>query len=315
MDEDCDTGLVRRLAELKKRHRKRRSERQAKAILDDEEYRDPSRRLRKCGFNPPVTSLPSQEDVEHLLREEKKDINAMSRHIPTKSHRPPQPLRLLDLEDESYICKYGNDEEYEELQPEVAAAIMHTEERGVKLGAPPRQIYNQLFQASREEPLLPVGSLAPCASRFKDVMIPLVPPTESSSHPTLEEAAVMAADHCFGVKDDVCSNFIKQPELHERLKYLLDCKKDNDPELWEGSTSCTSLSDFETLSEVKSPKCINRVQLRGSTLPSWFPGYFMILPNMEQPSLSQSPSQVMQSAWKAVHPETFEDKGRIFFGS
>lgn len=46
------------------------------------------------------------------------------------------------------------DEAQEEMQPELAAAVMHTEEKGMAMAAPPNQMYNYLFPDSEGDPII-----------------------------------------------------------------------------------------------------------------------------------------------------------------
>jgi hypothetical protein len=51
-----------------------------------------------------------------------------------------------------------------------------------------------------------------------------------------------------------------------------------------------------------------KVQIRGSKLPKWFPGYMSTFPHLpELVKISRSPSEVLHSAWKAVQPKIFPE--------
>lgn len=69
---------------------------------------------------------------------------------------------------------HANDDEQEEMQPEVAAAIMHTEERGLTMASSPAHMYNYLFPNEAAGPLIGISSVAPAP--LQDVVIPTSTP-------------------------------------------------------------------------------------------------------------------------------------------
>nr|CAD7576332.1 unnamed protein product [Timema californicum] len=111
---------------------------------------------------------------------EQKTIEKNHRHCTLLGPRPDLPvlgslvghedstlrselIRIHQEKKDSVIPAIPEVEETDELLPEVAAAIMHTEEQGIHLGMTPRRMFDHLFPApsGRDEPLLPVSFIAP----------------------------------------------------------------------------------------------------------------------------------------------------------
>lgn len=69
---------------------------------------------------------------------------------------------------------HKDDDEQDEMQPEVAAAIMHTEERGLTMASSPAHMYNYLFPNEDADPLIAISSVAPAP--LQDVVVPTSTP-------------------------------------------------------------------------------------------------------------------------------------------
>lgn len=72
----------------------------------------------------------------------------------------------------------------------------------------------------------------------------------------------------------------------------------------------------DLLLETRSP-IQSSVVLRGSTPPSWFPGYNVALPNTAHPAMETDPQTVLDEAWFHSQPLSLklEDKGAKLIGS
>lgn len=97
-----------------------------------------------------------------MVDEESKNINEGLKMLREKSQVPSKPKKELPPEDAS-----------EDVSPETLAAIMHTQEQGLAMAAPPTQIYNILFP-DEGEASIPVSSVV--AAPLQDVVVPSVPP-------------------------------------------------------------------------------------------------------------------------------------------
>lgn len=87
------------------------------------------------------------------------------------------------------------DEELPELQPELIATVMHTEEEGLVIESQPNCVYNYLFPEDKADQLTSASSAAPAV--VQDVLIPLTIPTkmhESVMSDELQAASVAIHD-------------------------------------------------------------------------------------------------------------------------
>lgn len=83
------------------------------------------------------------------------------------------------------------DEEVPELQPELIAAIMHTEEAGIPIESKPNQVYDYLFPEDKVEKFANASSAAPAV--VQDVIIPLsLPPRMEASAMSDQLEAIVA---------------------------------------------------------------------------------------------------------------------------
>lgn len=84
------------------------------------------------------------------------------------------------------------DEEQEEVQPELMASIMHTEEIGVTLGTKPVQMYNFLFPEERTEEVINVSNVAP--NPLEDAVVPLMVASQLQVQGVTHEVTVAAEE-------------------------------------------------------------------------------------------------------------------------
>ncbi|XP_067000403.1 uncharacterized protein [Anabrus simplex] len=85
-------------------------------------------------------------------------------------------------------------------------------------------------------------------------------------------------------------------------------------DVWVGAVSSSTdptddssiAAKREFILEPQIPTHFTHVQLRGSRLPNWFPGFYHALPSSpELVNLSASPSRILYEAWQSVHPDNF----------
>lgn len=72
----------------------------------------------------------------------------------------------------------------------------------------------------------------------------------------------------------------------------------------------------DLLLEARAPFQTSAV-LRGSTAPSWFPGYYVALPNTGLPAVESDPENILDEAWFQSQPLSLklEEKGAKLIGS
>lgn len=86
------------------------------------------------------------------------------------------------------------DEELPELQPELIATIMHTEEEGLVIESQPHRVYNYLFPEDKVDKFANASSAAPAV--VQDVVVPLLIPNKLEASAMSDELqAATAAIH------------------------------------------------------------------------------------------------------------------------
>lgn len=101
-----------------------------------------------------------------MVEEENETIND---GIKMSLARPQTPLKCPKKREQP-------EDAPEDLQPEMLAAIMHTEEQGLAMAAPPTRLYNFLFPEGGETNSIPVSSVVPAP--LQDVVVPTSVPRE-----------------------------------------------------------------------------------------------------------------------------------------
>ncbi|KAF2884512.1 hypothetical protein ILUMI_21657 [Ignelater luminosus] len=244
------------------------------------------------------------------------------------------------------------DEHKEEVQPEVVAALMHTEERGLDMEAPPSNVYNYLFPDSKNELVIKISSVAPAP--LQNVVVPVdVPPDLHAAGvtPEIQNIVKYTNSHMLPVDNIYEKSVLKTDKAVPKLNNTVlkgkrtsrfKCKssksraeicntsppwKDEDLEPMINLVGASPSTAFpiDEISEAElstvvhnrldnsleynlipqAPRHISRVQLRGTQNPSWFPGYYIALPDSIR--VVKSPSEVLPAAWQAVQPDIFSE--------
>lgn len=110
-----------------------------------------------------TTNIDAKE-VSKMVEEENETVEEGLRMLKIKSKSPPKSPQQKELVEEAP----------EDLQPEMLAAIMHTEEQGLAMAAPPIQLYKILFPDEGEPGSIPVSSVVPAP--LQDVVVPTSAP-------------------------------------------------------------------------------------------------------------------------------------------
>nr|CAD7400862.1 unnamed protein product [Timema poppensis] len=198
-------------------------------------------------------------------------------------------IRIHQEKKDSVIPAIPEVEETDELLPEVAAAIMHTEEQGIHLGMTPRRMFDHLFPApsGRDEPLLPVSFIAP-SQPLENVVIPLGTP---GFNVAVEDAAIIASavdDNVAQPKESIFSESFTEQTV--KPKHDITSTDPRTIEYYVGgsisstTTSSTSSDHWENvevmqdkdrqelLHMAETQSHFSQIQLRGTKPPPWFPG-------------------------------------------
>lgn len=116
------------------------------------------------GINPPIPQ-PTLAEISQMVDDENENIEeglkmSIKARVLGKSPKKEKP----------------HEDAPEDLQPEMLAAIMHTEEQGLAMAAPPTQLYNYLFPEGGADASIPVSSVI--AAPLQDVVVPTSVPKE-----------------------------------------------------------------------------------------------------------------------------------------
>lgn len=146
----------------------------------------------------------------------------------------------------------------------------------------------------------------------QDMVVPLSPPTVVNvNDPDMEKGARLDS---IIPKLNVAVAEASSIENVDDLRVLLggSLPEDKETASWEDGNERPRDMMLETRVPVQSAAV-----LRGSTPPSWFPGFNVALPNTAQPALEADPETVLDEAWFHSQPLALnlEDKGAKLVGS
>ncbi|GLH04813.1 Uncharacterized protein GBIM_10444 [Gryllus bimaculatus] len=145
----------------------------------------------------------------------------------------------------------------------------------------------------------------------KNVVVPAS--VDNLPYTTSAEDLVVLASSIRG-KDPLPSNSVFADNVKERGLYNSVMAEASKPYVFE-PTNATGSSEDESKSSLPSsggsieyvldpaspPDHYSRVQLRGSTSPDWFPGYFQALPSIDGiTAVCRDASTVVEEAWSTL---------------
>ncbi|KAK4875314.1 hypothetical protein RN001_011736 [Aquatica leii] len=306
---------------------------------------------------------PDPVEVSQLIEEEAREVDRINRIPPPEVKGSPsniypikKKLQQMQLNPESVrmleksvdLPPVSPDEPREELAPEIMAAIMHTEERGLNMETAPSNVCNYLFPNVQDDLVINVKPVAP--KPMQQVVVPEQIPSELLIEGVPAEIESIAQDAktccCRQPTDNIYSSSIlkeRPPKVYNmaergqpgRKGYPILSEeqppwssKDLQPIMdlvGAGPTSPIRVvepssddpnttpifyhNESENVLEYhlipQPPRFISNVQLRGSQKPSWFPGYYMALPDNIR--VVTSPCDVLPAAWQAVQPDIFAE--------
>ncbi|XP_073971760.1 uncharacterized protein isoform X2 [Rhodnius prolixus] len=194
-------------------------------------------------------------------------------------------------------------EKEEDVPPEVAAAMLHSEEKGAGLSNPPREIYESLFQKHYGKHVIEITS----ASKKKpEDVVPLPATITTPKQPPREEDAA----HLDFLRPDGENKF-SLPEAN-----LQEESTEDEYDLLGFSDSQTEeAATFKVMLTSEGPFTASQVQMRGSQPPYWFPGYFVAMPDNEEIIAVEKPYTILEKAWQTFRPTKVKPrKGAIVIG-
>ncbi|VEN58704.1 unnamed protein product [Callosobruchus maculatus] len=236
------------------------------------------------------------------------------------------------------------DEAQAEPTPEIMATMMHTVETGVSPQSAPDQVFNTLFQENANEQFIKLSSVSP--GPMQDVVVPGEMPKDIHKEALSGEMGLLAERIAniaspeqgpqFDLFDKNSDDASKSPEKGkttprsfqpitdetspwananlEPLVNLVGAEPVDvlDPYNTEDVEVDALIKEMgngvELFLDANPVQYMSRVQLRGSQLPSYFPGYMVALPDFpDLITIARNPDEVFASAWKAVQPKYFAD--------
>ncbi|XP_044272013.1 uncharacterized protein LOC123015959 [Tribolium madens] len=303
---------------------------------------------KKPNLNPHhVNRLVKEEteDVENTLKMVPPNLVSSSvDKFPLK--KKLQRLRLnaepMSLLTQSVIHPAPTADEVDaEAPPEVMATVIDAVEKGATPDSAPNQIFNSLFPEVHE-PRIRVSSVAP--GPLEDVVVPVDPAVRVVDEALTSEMEDFITSEVQNKqqlpKDDLCTeNNISATERAPKGENKTpEMFLEGEAAPWEDFTvrkisnlvggDPIDLLDTSDLSALESPADVSqelsngidyfldadvvpyetKIQIRGSKIPAWFPGYVSAFPHLpELVKVTKSPSEVLHAAWKAVQPKVFPD--------
>ncbi|XP_028132975.1 uncharacterized protein LOC114328344 [Diabrotica virgifera virgifera] len=242
------------------------------------------------------------------------------------------------------------DEAQYEPSPEAMAGVMHTVETGITPEATPDQVFNSLFQEPPNENYIKLSSVTP--GPLQDVVVPTEIPKEIHKEAVTDEMSKLTEKLNNMQPQDVPYVDIFTRVMGADPEYKYPEKGKNKPRQFETITDERSLwvnanlehlvnvvgaepmdvldpfnlddlersenlvqemaNGMDYFVETNPVQYINRVQLRGSQQPSYFPGYNVAVPDFpDLMKIVQSPDEVFAIAWKSVQPKYFDEESMM----
>ncbi|XP_057671726.1 uncharacterized protein LOC130903561 [Diorhabda carinulata] len=242
------------------------------------------------------------------------------------------------------------DEAQSEPSPEAVATVMHTVETGITPDATPDQVFNSLFREPPNEHFINLSSVTP--GPLQDVVVPTDIPKEIHKEAVTNEMSklteklnnIQPGDIPYvDIFTKVMSYEQKSPVKGKNLPRTFQ-KISDEKSLWVnadlehlvnvvGAEPADILDPFnldeleksenleaemanglEYFLEANPIQYMNRVQLRGTQMPTYFPGYMVAVPDFpDLMKIVKTPDEVFAIAWKSVQPKYFDEESMVSF--
>ncbi|KAL1132761.1 hypothetical protein AAG570_010713 [Ranatra chinensis] len=248
-----------------------------------------------------ANELAEIEEVGRLLQEENDEIETMQRfrdkNIERYSSCEPDKISFSEIVDKiNEICgqpvKHRPDDE---TQTDVAAAMLHLEEKGLKMTSSPAKIFTNLFPVESD-----VVSLAGTNVEVAEgISIPMSRPMRIvAKGPPYEDAGMIdfiRTDKQFIVPHaPVSAPSSDLPQLLGATNSMIEANR--------SSSGSKAPNEFQVVLDAIPSARSAHIQMRGSQSPKWFPGYYAILPNNDGIQKYEKPWPVLEKAWKNAVP-------------
>ncbi|KAF6203962.1 hypothetical protein GE061_002300 [Apolygus lucorum] len=279
--------------------------------------------------NQPPSALPwSQRNIQFsddddpattlskLIEQETQEMETSKLYLEKamyeESKTPKTYRELADV----YKSRYNHDESLldSELQPELAAQLLQSEEHGANLKhIPPAALYGRLFPDDRSIPKIMVTA---ASKRRRGVVIPVRAGMQQDDQ-LLDDLDAGIVDYyemnayTSNKSKDSKSTPMPSPVKHE-------AEGDADQILGLASES-NAMDDerkpFKYIVTHEPPLHGNYAQLRGSEPPIWFPGFFTVNHGVAELQAIDEPNEALERAWETLNPSQVSSPyGNILLG-
>ncbi|XP_074039681.1 uncharacterized protein [Leptinotarsa decemlineata] len=288
-----------------------------------------------------------KEDVDNTLKMIQPDM-VLSPGNYEKKQKLQQlrinPESIALLEESIVYPQPCADEAQAELRPEAMATVMYSVEKGASPDVNPEQLFNSLFKEPSDEQIVQLSSVTP--GPLRDVVVPTEKVPQAIHGSIISEDMVKLANRYEDVSENVPYVDIFTKVMEEMKKSPEKGKNkprsfrpiEDEKSLWVNANmehlvnvvgaepvDVLNAADVDELNnsgvlekemaegvdyflETDPLQYSNRVQLRGSQHPSYFPGYIVVSPELpEMVQVAKSPDEVFATAWKSVQPKYFGD--------
>ncbi|KAK9496751.1 hypothetical protein O3M35_013035 [Rhynocoris fuscipes] len=265
---------------------------------EKEIYEDPCEYLGDPCSENDLNETKIIQDLKVLLDAEYADAKCVSSYLPGKiltDTKTCEGLSFKETVERGLEAAKGKLTEKEDtVHPEVAAAMLHSEEKGVGLSNTPREIFDTLFPTAKDKIMIEVTSAS--SAKPRDVL-PL--PTSMKTKEILQKEDAALLD--FSRENKFC---LPVPHLQED-----SCENEDDV---LGVVDSQLLSDeaatFKVMISSDGRKTYSNIQMRGTQPPSWFPGYLFVTPDNCEVLCVEKPWTVLEKAWYYFRPSNVKPK-------
>ncbi|BES97465.1 Hypothetical protein NTJ_10279 [Nesidiocoris tenuis] len=247
--------------------------------------------------------------LKKLISQETEEIESSKAYIQEGKCAESKIQRGFHELAAGHAAKFGKNETIldSELEPEMAAAMLQSEEQGAVLKhTPPAALYGRLFPDDLGKARIKVTA---ASKKKRGVVVP----TRAALH---REDQLM---------DDLDAGIVDYYELGTKKKpedipQPIEHEAEGNADQVLGVTESTDVDNFERrpfnyfLSSEPSLHG-NYVQIRGSEPPIWFPGYFNINPGTAEMVVVEEPNEILEKAWTNMGPTHINSPyGNILLG-
>lgn len=203
-------------------------------------------------------------------------------------------------------------DEVEDITPEIAAAMVFSEEEGHTMIDAPEKIYDYLYPESPTQPLVTIADVTRnLPPGYDDIVVPLIPPMQltSADFPGLEDPAMLDSPRviqigpALNLADEPMITETKAPtdiaELVTGLAETMTFEVEDEDEEGEG----ISEDIFNFKLPITMPPHYSKMQMRGSAAPNWFPGYYLALQTKAGVNVFNSHGSILEKVWEDVQPD------------